>query len=210
MPNINFPYDPIVGDSYSFNNIQYIFDGFVWIAQGNIGPAGSIGPTGPSGATGNDGSIGATGPAGATGNDGSIGPTGPQGDIGPQGPTGSGANTAGSFGITIDGAGSTITTGNKGYLTIPYAATITGWQVIGSTTGSCVINVWKAASGNLPTVADSIDGTEKPTLTNQQINTDLSLSTWTVSIAQYDVFRFNVDSASTVTRVNLSIFVTKL
>ena len=186
-------------------------------SQGEIGatgPQGEIGPTGPQGSTGPQGEVGATGSqgeVGATGPQGEIGATGPQGEVGatgPQGVTGPG-NASGSFGITIDGSGSAITTGNKGYLTLPYACTINGWQVIGTPTGSCVIDVWKASSGVLPTVANSIAGTEKPTLTNQQINTDLSLSTWTVSVAQYSVFGFNVDSASTVTRVNLTIFITK-
>jgi hypothetical protein len=115
----------------------------------------------------------------------------------------------GSFGLTIDGGGSDILTGNKGYLTIPYAGTITGWQLISNTSGSCVIDVWKTSAGNIPTVADTITGTEKPTLSSQQINSDLNLSTWTTSVSQYDVFAFNVDSTSGLTRVNLSIYITK-
>jgi hypothetical protein len=115
----------------------------------------------------------------------------------------------GSFGLTIDGGGSVITTGNKGYLVIPYAGTITGWQVISDVNGSCLIDVWKESSGNVPTVANTIAGTEKPTLSSQQINSDLTLTTWTTAVNQNDVFGFNVDSASTVTRVNLTIFITK-
>lgn len=115
----------------------------------------------------------------------------------------------GSFGLTIDGGGSVITTGNKGYLVIPYAGTITGWQIISDVNGSCVIDVWKESSGNVPTVANTIVGTEKPTLSSQQINSDLTLTTWTNTVNQNDIFAFNVDSASTVTRVNLTIFITK-
>lgn len=115
----------------------------------------------------------------------------------------------GSFGITIDGGGAVITTGNKGYLVIPYAGTITGWQIISDLNGSCVIDVWKASSGNIPTIANAIAGTEKPTLSSQQINSDLTLTTWTTAVSQNDVIAFNVDSASTVTRVNLTIFITK-
>lgn len=115
----------------------------------------------------------------------------------------------GSFGLTIDGGGSDITIGNKGYLTIPYAGTITGWQLISNTSGSCVIDVWKTSAGNIPTVLDTITGTEKPTLSSQQINSDLNLSTWTTSVSQYDVLAFNVDSTSGLGRVNLSIYITK-
>ena len=115
----------------------------------------------------------------------------------------------GSFGLTIDGGGSDITIGNKGYAIIPYNATITGWNVIGNTSGSCVIDVWKTTLGNIPTSGDTITGTEKPTLSSQQINSDLNLTTWTTSVSQYDVIGFNVDSTSGLTRVNLSIYITK-
>ena len=115
----------------------------------------------------------------------------------------------GSFGLTIDGGGSDITIGNKGYAIIPYNATITGWSVVGNTSGSCVIDVWKTTSGNIPTSGDTITGTEKPTLSSQQINSDLNLTTWTTSVSQYDVIGFNVDSTSGLTRVNLSIYIIK-
>ena len=129
-------------------------------------------------------------------------------------PTGSGSGTvsggvlSGSFGITIDGAGSVLIIGNKGYATIPYSGTITGWTMIANQTGDCVIDVWKAA-GTIPTVADTITGIEKPTLSSQQIASDLSLSTWATSVTAGDVFAFYVDSTSTITRVNLSIYITK-
>jgi hypothetical protein len=128
-------------------------------------------------------------------------------------PTGSGGTVtggalSGSFGITIDGGGSAITTGNKGYLTVPYGGTITGWTMIADQSGSCVIDVWKAA-GTTPTIANTIAGTEKPTLTSQQINSDINLTTWTSSVSPGDIFAFYVDSTSLITRVNLSIFITK-
>jgi len=119
-----------------------------------------------------------------------------------------GGTLSGSFGITIDGGGSAITTGNKGYLTIPYGGTITGWKVISDQSGSCVIDVWKTANA-IPTVTNTIAGTEKPTLSSQQINSDLTLTSWTSSVSPGDTFAFNVDSTSLVTRVNLSIFITK-
>lgn len=128
-------------------------------------------------------------------------------------PTGSSGPTpggvlSGSFGVTVDGAGSAITTGNKGYVVVPYGGTITGWTLIADQSGSCVIDVWKAA-GTIPALSDSITGTEKPTLASQQINSDINLTTWTSSVSPGDIFAFNVDSASTLTRVNLSIYITK-
>jgi len=115
----------------------------------------------------------------------------------------------GSFGLTIDGGGSDIILGNKGYAVIPYNGTITGWELIGNTSGSCVIDVWKTTSGNIPTSGDTITGTEKPTLSSQQINSDLNLTTWTTNVSQYDVVGFNVDSTNGLSRVNLSIYIIK-
>lgn len=115
---------------------------------------------------------------------------------------------SGSFGITIDGGGSGFATGMKGFTRIPYSGSITGWTMIGDATGSCVIDVWKANNA-IPTVANSIAGTEKPTLTAQQLNSDTNLTTWSSSIAPGDIIAFNVDSTSTVTRVNLIIHTSK-
>jgi hypothetical protein len=133
-----------------------------------------------------------------------LGPTGATGPIGPIGATSS------IFGISIDGASTVITPGVKGYVTIPYNGTITGWDIFADTTGSCVIDLWKDTYANFPpTVADTITGTEKPTLSNQQKNQDNSLTTWNTSVSQGDVIAFNVDSATLVTRVNLHVKVNR-
>lgn len=124
----------------------------------------------------------------------------------PAPPTGT---TVGSFGITIDGAGSVITTGIKGYTVLPYNATITGWDIVGDASGSCVIDVWKSSAGTIPTVANTITGTEKPTLAAQQINSDNNLTSWTTGVSLGDVIAFNVNSATSLTRVNLIIKVIK-
>lgn len=118
----------------------------------------------------------------------------------------------GCFGITIDGAGSAITTGVKGTLIVPYDCTIDCWAIVGDQSGSTVVDVWKGSSPlTIPTSAsDSIAGTEKPTLSSQQINTDLTLTSWTTSLVFGDVLVFNVDSASTVTRVTIQIKVIKI
>lgn len=109
----------------------------------------------------------------------------------------------GSFGITIDGGGQTPTNGVKGYVTIPYDAVITGWDVIGNTTGNCVIDIWK--SNSFPTPSDSITGTEKPRLNTQQINRDDNLTTWNTIINKNNIIAFNLESSSVLTKINLII-----
>jgi hypothetical protein len=110
----------------------------------------------------------------------------------------------------IDGGGGVITTGIKGDLLIPFACTINSWTILGDQTGSIVVDVWKDTYANYPpTVADTITGTEKPTLSSANKNQDLALSTWTTTVAAGDILRFNVDSVATVTRVTVVINVTR-
>lgn len=110
----------------------------------------------------------------------------------------------------IDGGGSAITTGIKGDIEIPFACTINSWTILADQSGSIVVDVWKDTYANFPpTVADTITGTEKPTLSSAAKNQDLSLSSWTTSVAADDILRFNVDSITTVTRVTVAIKVTR-
>ena len=117
------------------------------------------------------------------------------------------SSVTGTIGITIDGGGSAITTGVKGYIVVPNSRTITGWYVVGAPSGSIVVDVWKA-NGSIPTVANTITGTEKPTLSSSQYNSDLSLSTWTTALVANDVIVFNVDSATTITKATIVIVTT--
>lgn len=125
---------------------------------------------------------------------------------------GNGANITGmtgNFGLNVDGSNSVITSGIKGFLVMPYNATIVGWDIIGNTTGSCMVDVWKTTGPSIPTIANTITGTEKPRLNSQQINSDNTLSTWSTSVFTNDVVAFNVVSATTVSRINLIIKVIK-
>jgi hypothetical protein len=109
-----------------------------------------------------------------------------------------------AVGITVDGSGVALTTGSKGFRTIPHAATIVGWQLISKESGSIVIDVKKCAHANFPTTS-SICGSAKPTLSSAQINHDEALTSWTTSISAGDILEFVVDSASTVTRATLTL-----
>lgn len=111
----------------------------------------------------------------------------------------------------IEGSGDVISTGVKGDLEIPFACTINSWTLLADQSGSIVIDVWKNTYANYPpTVADTITGSEKPTLSSATKNQDTSLTTWTTSIAAGDILRFNVDSATTVTRVSLNLKATRV
>lgn len=110
----------------------------------------------------------------------------------------------------IDGGGAAITTGIKGDFSVPANCTITSVTALADQTGSIVVDVWKDTYANFPpTDADSITSAAPVTISSATKATDSTLTGWTTSISAGDILRFNVDSASTVTRVTLEIRVTK-
>jgi hypothetical protein len=118
----------------------------------------------------------------------------------------------GAVGILIDGGGSVITTGVKGFLRIPFACTITGVTLLSTdavaTAGSIVVDIWKDTYANYPpTVADTITASAKPTLTSANKSEDVTLTGWTTAITAGDILGFKVDSATSVTKILLSLTV---
>lgn len=108
----------------------------------------------------------------------------------------------------IDGGGSAITTGSKGFLSVPAGYTITGWTLVADQSGSAVVDVKKSTYAGFPTTS-TITGADKPTLSAVQNNQNLSVTLWTTAITAGDILEFNVDSATTVTRLTLTIVATK-
>jgi len=108
--------------------------------------------------------------------------------------------------FVIDGGGSAISTGIKGDIEIPFACTIERVELLADQSGSIVIDIWKDTYANFPPlVADTITASAKPTLSAATKSEDATLTGWTTSVAAGDILRFNVDSASTVTRVTLTL-----
>jgi hypothetical protein len=116
--------------------------------------------------------------------------------------------TTGTIGITIDGGGSAITTGSKGFIYVPYACTISSATLLADQSGSIVIDVKKVAYGSFPTTS-SITASAKPTLSSAQNSQDTTLTGWTTSVSAGDVLEFVVDSCTTTTRANLILKVAK-
>ena len=106
--------------------------------------------------------------------------------------------------VNIDGGGSAITTGVKGDLYIPFSITLHSVTLIADQSGSIVIDIWNDLIANYPpTVADTITASDKPTLSTATTSQDNDISTWTTSIPGGSTLRFNVDSITTVTRVQM-------
>lgn len=119
--------------------------------------------------------------------------------------SGGGVNSI-SFGIVIDGGGSVITTGIKGYFRVPTACTITKVTVleISATpvSSSIVLDIWKDTFTNYPpTVADTITASAKPTLSAAIKSENSTLTGWTTSVSAGDTFGVNVDSVTSAVKV---------
>lgn len=113
--------------------------------------------------------------------------------------------------FVIEGGGSTITTGIKGDLEVPFGCTIVRATLLADQTGSIVVDIWKDAYANFPpTGTDSITASAKPTLSSAAKSQDSTLTGWTTLINAGDILRFNVDSVTTITRVTLSLKVSRL
>jgi hypothetical protein len=110
----------------------------------------------------------------------------------------------------VDGSGGVITTGQKGYVRIPYNFTITSWTLIGFPSGSITFDIWRVNNA-IPTVANTIIGVGgiKPSLTSSTYATSSTLTNWTATGLTGDVIGWNVDSATTTTTATLQLFVTK-
>lgn len=111
-------------------------------------------------------------------------------------------------GITIDGGGVAITTGVKGYTSIPRAGTIVRARMMADQSGSAVVDVWKDTFANYPPDnADSITAAAPPTIAAATNSEDTTLTGWTTAVAVGDVLAFNVDSAATITRLTLELWI---
>ena len=120
------------------------------------------------------------------------------------------STTKGQLGITIDGAGSAITTGIKGDLRVPYDCTISNVEVVLDQIGSIVIDVWNDSYANYPAIdGDSITASAPPTVSSATKSRDSTLTGWTLALSAGDYLRFNVDSITTATRATLTLEVTK-
>lgn len=114
--------------------------------------------------------------------------------------------------FTIGGAGTAITTGGKGMaLTVPWKCKITKWRILADVSGSIVLDVWRDTYANYPpTNADSIMSSNKPTLSSAIKNESSTLTSWNTTLNEGDVLDVEVESASTVTKVTLELFVERI
>ena len=120
------------------------------------------------------------------------------------------SSNLGSFGLSLSNGAAILSTGQKGYVKMPYPGTITDWTIMTDTTGSIIIDIWKDTVASFPpTSIDTITGGNYATLTNQLINSDNLLTGWTTTFLANDVFTFDVIGVTGITNINLTLNVIK-
>lgn len=93
---------------------------------------------------------------------------------------------------------------------IPYNLTITSWTLLANRSGSVVLDIWKDTYANHPpTIADTIVGSAKPTLSSATKATSSTLTGWTTALNKDEIIRINVDSSSTLSKVTFTLNFTR-
>jgi hypothetical protein len=105
---------------------------------------------------------------------------------------------------TSVGTGTIATGAKKAYVQTPVEGTITQWRLISDVSATVVVDVWKR-SNVIPTVANTITGSSKPTLTANTVATSSTLTGWDASVSIGDIFEINVDSNDNATTLTLQI-----
>ena len=121
-------------------------------------------------------------------------------------PAGSNANEKIEF--IIDGRGQAIQSNASGHRPVGFDCTITAWEVVSNVSGSIVVDIKKSTYAAYA-VFNSIAGTEKPTLSAAQKNTDTNLTSFSTSISKGDRIQAVVDSVDINGVVVVTLYVTK-
>jgi hypothetical protein len=90
---------------------------------------------------------------------------------------------------------SSIQAGLVTYVRVPYAGTISRWDIIANASTTISIDIWKANNA-LPTVANTITASAKPALSAATTGSSTTLTGWTTSVSAGDVFGFKLESVT--------------
>lgn len=109
----------------------------------------------------------------------------------------------GSLGVSVDGQGGVISTGSKGFITIPYNCTITNWYVSADVSGSIQFDVKRSGTSIVG------GGGNKPLLSSAQSG-NAAVSGWTsTTVTAGDIIEWNIDIAATITNATVILKVIK-
>lgn len=123
-----------------------------------------------------------------------------------------GTAPTGAIEIEFNGRGVVIPAATQRDIQIPLGltGTVTAWYMSSDVSTTSVIDVWQDTDANYPpTVADTITGSEKPTITAALKGNDTNLTTWSTTLTAGKWLRFNVDSNNNAKRITLVLHYTR-
>jgi hypothetical protein len=113
--------------------------------------------------------------------------------------------------FNMDGAGSVLSSGTQGFVTVPFTCTLNQWVLVADVTGTLSVDVRRTTYANWSLASlvlgnSSIVGTEKPTLSSVSKNQDTTITTWS-GITAGDILTFHIDATPTnVTKATLMLY----
>ena len=117
---------------------------------------------------------------------------------------------SGNIQFGINGGGSSITTGVKGFIQVPWNCTITSVTLLSDVSTTTTVDIWVDTLANYPpTDADSITAAAVPTITTDTDSTDSTLTGWTTTVTAGDCIGFNVDANDNATLLTVVINYTR-
>jgi hypothetical protein len=121
------------------------------------------------------------------------------------------SNQVSSINFLVDGGGSVITTGAKGFIEIPFDCTINRWTMVSDQSCTATMDVnrqtFAAFDGSPPSI---VGGSSVPTITAALKGQDTDISDWTsVLVTDGDILGFDVDSNDNATRITIALQITK-
>jgi len=104
-----------------------------------------------------------------------------------------------------DTGGSALSSGSVVYLTVPYACTISAWNMTVDA-GTATIDIWKIASGTaIPTVSNTITASALPAISTGTAIHSTTLTGWTTSVSANDIFGFSLKTVATAKYVDIDV-----
>lgn len=114
-----------------------------------------------------------------------------------------------SFGGSFDGGGAALTAGKTTYVTVPYACTISAWNILVDA-GTATVDIWRKPTGTaIPTAGDTITAAAVPAISAGTAVHSTVTTGWcgtgTCAIAQNDIIGINLKATATATFVNMVV-----
>jgi len=110
-----------------------------------------------------------------------------------------------SFSGSFDGGGIALTTGKTVYTTIPYACTISAYNILADT-GTATIKFWRLATGTaIPTVANTISTSGVALSSGTAIHSTTVSDFTSTAIAANDIVAINLFAVASATFINVVI-----